>query len=205
VDVISWQANRFMLTVLVLASIGFQGSPALASDTAKLLEDMEAAKPDWLPDLAKCPAEVMPARESKLEYFKERCAAALERCLGNCRAGDAGDCYSSALILQEVRPSPVSEAFFLRACALGIVSGCTNRAAGMDSGSEAACSVQTFEKACDRNDPWACTMIGFHLIRGVGIAKDHERARQALSKSCRFGETDPACDYARKLMREIGD
>src|SRR6202030_2560546 len=103
---------RFMLTALVLASIGFQGSPVLASDAARLLEDMEAVKPDWLPDLDKCPAEVMPARESKLEYFKERCAAELERCLGNCRAGDAGDCYSSALILQDVRPGPVSEALF---------------------------------------------------------------------------------------------
>ena len=75
----------------------------------------------------------------------------------------------------------------------------------MDSGRGAACAIQTYEKACDRDDPWACTMIGLHLIRGLGVAKDLKRAAQALSKSCRYGETDQACEYAIKLMKEIGD
>jgi hypothetical protein len=59
--------------------------------------------------------------------------------------------------------------------------------------------------ACDRDDAWACTMIGFHLVRGIGIAKDRERARRALVKSRRFGETDEACGFARQLMKETGD
>ncbi|HEY2529280.1 MAG TPA: hypothetical protein VGJ20_15255 [Xanthobacteraceae bacterium] len=206
-EVISWrQATRIILTVLVLASIAFRQRPAVASDSAKLLlESMEAAKPDWLPDLDKCPVDVMPARETKTNYFKERCAAGLEQCLSNCRAGDANDCYASALVLQEVRTSRISEALFLKACALGIVSGCTDRAASMDSGRGGSCAIQTYQRACDYDDPWACTMLGFHLVRGIGIPKDHERARQVLSKSCRFGESDEACTYARGLMREIGD
>src|SRR5262249_32146117 len=101
--------------------------------------------------------------------------------------------------------NPVSEALFLKACTLGVVSGCTNRAANMHRPIGDACAVRTFQSACDRNDPWACTMIGFHLIRGIGIAKDRERARQALAKSCRYGEDDPACEYAKRLLKEIGE
>jgi len=203
----SWRAIRIVSIALVLATIGLQQGPVAAADAAKVLESLEAAKPDWLPDLAKCPADVMPARETRSDYFKQRCAASLERCVDSCRAGNAGDCYAAALVLQEVRNNPVSEALFLRACSLGIVSGCTNRAAGMDkdNGGGNPCAVQTFEKGCERNDPWACTMIGFYLLRGIGVAKDHGRARQALSKSCRFGDTDQACGYAKSLMREIKD
>lgn len=204
---ISWRASRIMLIALVLAAIGLQQSPAAAADAAKVLENLEAAKPDWLPDLAKCPADVMPARETKSDYFKQRCAATLERCIGNCRAGNAGDCYAAALVLQEVRNNPVSEALFLRACSLGIVSGCTNRAAGMDkdNGVGNSCAVQTFEKGCERNDPWACTMIGFYLVRGIGVAKDPTRAKRLLAKSCRFGDADQACGYAKGILREIKD
>jgi hypothetical protein len=200
------QIGLITLAALVLASIDFQ-RPAAASDAVKsVLERMEAVLPEWLPELGKCPADVMPAREIKPNYFKERCATTLEQCLGNCRAGDANECYAAALVLQEVRNGPVSEALFLRACALGIVSGCTNRAAGLDnSGPGDPCSIRTFERACDRNDPWACTMIGFHLVRGIGVAKDSQRAKQVLAKSCQIRETDPACGYAQGLLREIGE
>jgi len=189
----------------VIAAIHLLLSSAGAADGAKVLEDVEAARPDWLPDLDRCPADVVPPRAAKLEYDKERCAAALDQCLRNCRGGLAGDCYASALILQEVRKNPVSEALFLKACSLGIVSGCTNRAASMDGGHDDRCAIRTYEMGCDRDDPWACTMLGFHVVRGIGVTQDPERARQVLSKSCRFGETDPACGYAKGLLREIGD
>jgi hypothetical protein len=48
-------------------------------------------------------------------------------------------------------------------------------------------------------------MIGLHLIRGIGIDKDHSRARQLLSRSCPFGEADEACRSAKALMKEIRD
>jgi TPR repeat protein len=171
-----------------------------------VLKQMEATKPAWLPSLDQCPADVMPTRETKSDFYEGRCKSTLEQCLRNCGAGNAGDCYASALILQSVKEdSPVPNALFLRACALGVASGCTNRAAAMDSGPGVPCAVRTFAAACDRNDPWACTMIGMHLVRGIGIDKDHERARQLLSKSCRYGETDEACRAAKGLMKEIRD
>ena len=60
----------------------------------------------------------------------------------------------------------------------------------MDSGHDESCAIRTYGLACDHNDPWACTMIGFHLTRGIGVDKDHDRVRKTLAKSCRFGEDD---------------
>jgi hypothetical protein len=48
-------------------------------------------------------------------------------------------------------------------------------------------------------------MIGMHLVRGIGIDKDHKRARQVMEKSCRYGEIDEACRAAKSLMKEIRD
>jgi hypothetical protein len=200
-----WRLVRGSLAALVLAAVALQPLPAAAADSAKMLDDLEASRPDWLHAPDKCPADVMPARETSIDYSTDRCAAAPDQCLRRCQAGNAGDCYTSALILQKIRDNSVSEALFLKACTLGVISGCTNRAAGMDRPEGDACAIRTFQSACDRNDPWACTMIGFHLIRGIGIAKDRGRARQALSKSCRYGDDDPACEYAKRLLKEIGD
>lgn len=161
--------------------------------------------PDWLPDLDTCPADVMPARATPINYAKDRCAAALGWCLRSCRAGVASECYSAALVVEEMHDGPVADALFLKACGLGFASGCTNRAARMKGGGSESCAVRTYDMACERDDPWACTMSAFHLIRGIGIAKDDARARQVLTKSCRFGEDDPACKFARSLQREIGD
>src|SRR5262245_54645676 len=170
---------------------------------------MEATPPDWLPSLDKCPADVMPAQETKSGYFKGRCENILERCVQNCRAGDAPDCYAAAQILLRVKKdSSVPQALFLRACAMGVASGCTNRAASMDleGGSHSACAIRTFTVACESGDPWACTTIGLHLIRGTGIAKDLNHARQVLSRSClRYGDTDEACRAAKRLLKEIGE
>jgi hypothetical protein len=204
-DVMSWLAG-VVLTVLVLVSAGLPQSPADAADAATVLSQMEAKRPDWLPSLDKCPADVMPESETASGFHEGRCESTLEQCLRNCGTGNAGDCYASALALQKVKKgSRIPDALFLRACALGVASGCTNRAAGMGAGADTACAIRTFAAACDRNDPWACTMIGMHLVRGVGIDKDHDRARRVLFKSCRYGETDEACRYAKALMKEMGD
>jgi hypothetical protein len=150
----------------------------------------------------------MPARETRNDFYEGRCKGTLEACLRTCRDGNASDCYASAVVLQRVKgDSPIPEALFLKACALGTVSGCTNRAAGMGKGSsrDNPCVVRTFAAACEHNDPWACTMLGTHLVRGIGIAKDHDGAREVLSRACRFGESDEACRYAKALLKEIGD
>jgi hypothetical protein len=191
------------LSVAIAASL-IRLSPVSAADAAKLVEELEASWPDWLPKPEQCPADLMPAQEGSHQFSIESCSADVEQCLERCRAGDAGHCYSAALVMQKVRNSLVSQALFLRACASGFVSGCTNRAAEMDSGRGESCAIRTYGLACDRNDPWACTMIGFHLARGIGVDKDHDRARKMLAKSCRFGDDDDACRFAKALLKEIG-
>src|ERR1700756_554223 len=169
---------------IIVAAHSFCASSAAAAEAGKIVEQMEASWPDWLPTLDKCPADLMQQHQYSVDFSIERCSNAVEQCISRCREGLASNCYAAALVLQKVKNGPVSEALFLRACALGYVSGCTNRAAGMESTSANKCAIRTYELACDRNDPWACTMIAFHLLRGVGV-KDYARAKKALSQSCR--------------------
>ena len=192
------------LSVAVVASL-IHLPPASAADAAEIVEQLQTSWPVWLPKPDRCPADLMPTQEISQQFSIEGCSADIARCLERCRAGDAGNCYSAALVLQKVTNGPVTAALFQRACASGFVSGCTNQAAGMDSGGGESCAIRTYGLACDRNDPWACTMIGFHLTRGIGVDKDHERARKALAKSCRFGDDDDACRSAKSLLKEIGD
>jgi hypothetical protein len=198
--------NIFVMALFVaVAASLIRLSPAGAADATKIVEELEASWPVWLPKPDQCPADLMPAQEGSQQFSIEGCSADIEQCIERCRAGDAGSCYSAALVLQRFRNSLVSLALFQRACASGFVSGCTNEAAGLDAGRGEACAIRTYGLACDHNDPWACTMIGFHLTRGIGVDKDHERARKALAKSCRFGDDDDACRSAKSLLKELGN
>jgi hypothetical protein len=195
--------TAFFLT-LAVSPLGV--ATARAADAATILQQVEGSWPDWLPKPDQCPADLMPAHETVFNFSIERCSAETAQCLDRCRAGDAADCYATALVFKKVKDTQLIDALFLRACGLGLVSGCTNRAAGMDMASDGhACAIRTYEKACDLNDPWACTMIGFHLVRGTGVEKDYARAKNALSKSCRYGDDDDACRGAKRLLKEIGD
>ena len=201
----SRRAICILATAVAMALVPFKVSFVRAAEVSTILEQTEASWPDWLPKPDRCPADLMPTREIMFDFSLERCSAKTAGCLDRCRSGDAADCYATAIVFQRVKDKgKVVDALFLRACALGLVSGCTNRAASMDRESDGdQCAVRTYEKACDLNDPWACTMIGFHLIRATGINRDHDRARQAFAKSCRFGADDPACVGAKALLKEI--
>jgi TPR repeat protein len=191
------------ILAITLAAAPFNSSCASAADANKIIGDLEASPPDWLPQLDTCPADLMPARETHLDFSVARCSAALDQCVDHCRAGDASDCYSAALVIQKAGSRHLSEVLFLKACGLGYVSGCTNRAAGMDSGEGIHCAIRTYQLGCDRKDPWACTMAGFHLIRGIGVEKDLDRARKAFSQSCYLGDDDEACIRGKALLKEI--
>lgn len=185
----------FVLLVAVHPDLGAAQSP-------DVLADLEAAQPSWLYPADACPADIMSDDDVDVLYFGDRCIDALDSCLGKCEAGDANACYALALAAQTLERELVSQALFLRACSLGLVSGCTNRAAGMPQQAQ-ACSIRTYEKACKLDDPWACTMLGFHLFHGDGVAKDHARARGVLAKSCRYGDEDEACRSAKELLEKI--
>jgi hypothetical protein len=170
--------------------------------------DRLKGRPAWLFPFVECPADVFPGVEQPIRYLGDACAADVDACLGRCQSGEANACYAAALRLQELKaPSDYSEALFLRACRLGVASGCTNRAAGMivdvsDKSDLWLCANRTFEAMCDRDDPWACTMWGSSLLQGRGVRPDVARARAVLVKGCRLGEDDPACVAARRWLGE---
>jgi hypothetical protein len=112
---------------IALATSLFKASPAGSTDALKIVEELEASWPDWLPNLDKCPADLMPVHESPFNFSIERCSTSMSQCIDHCRAGDANDCYATALVVQKIKSSPLSESLFLKACTLGLVSGCTNR------------------------------------------------------------------------------
>jgi TPR repeat protein len=196
-----------MAALAIVSAVGlFAPMPVNASDSNDVIGKMVGTWPDWLPRADQCPADVMPASAGAPAFSIEECTAAAEQCLDRCRTGNASDCYSAALFVQwTIKTGPLSDALFVKACKLGVASGCTNVAASMEDGGDYACPNRTYELACGRDDPWACTMMGFHLIKGIGVEKNNDRARRLLAKSCRFGDTDEACTNTKAFLKEIGD
>jgi TPR repeat protein len=196
--------------VALFAAFGARAALALPAS----LRELEA-RPDWLFGPAECPAELVSARPQPFRDLAEGCAADPRAFLARCRAGSGAECYALGEFVQESgdeRAEEYADALFLRACKLGIDSGCTNVAARLSSrvareivpsASEDRCAARTFDKVCQRGDPWACTLLGLHLAIGRGVAQDLERALAVLPGGCRLGEREEACTRARELMRAI--
>ncbi|HMS41052.1 MAG TPA: hypothetical protein PKE69_12555 [Pyrinomonadaceae bacterium] len=175
--------------------------------TYKILE----SKPNWLfSEIDFCPFDVFPKTVESKRYLPDACDKNANVCLNNCKNNDGMACYTLAILIQS-KKSPnqdYSEALFLRACKLGVISGCTNRAARIlndkpDDDKSVKCAVDTFEKTCDEDDAWGCTMFGFSLYLGKGRPQDFEKALKVLPKGCKFGEEDPACQMANQIIDEI--
>ena len=167
-------------------------------------------KPKWLFTDDVCPFDLIPNFEKEVKYLSKGCAENANICLKNCKNNDGNACYSLALLVQEKKGlmQNYSEVLFLRSCKLGIVSGCTNRAAAIlnltpEDERSVKCAANTFEKTCEKDDPWGCTMFGMMLYQGQGRPKDNEKALIVLSKSCKYGDEDEACQTAKKLIEEI--
>jgi hypothetical protein len=167
-------------------------------------------KPDWLFPIDTCPEQIIPPLEQEINYLSEGCKDDPLACLEKCKSADGNACYALALHLQELKglEQNESEALFQRSCKLGIISGCTNRAAfKMNAEPEnpevLKCSADTFEKTCERNDPWGCTMYALTLSQGIGRQKSLDMALTVLDKSCKYGEEDPACQEGNKIKEQI--
>lgn len=167
-------------------------------------------KPKWLFTDDICPFEVFPKVADEKFYPFEACAENADICLEKCKDNDGAACYSLAVSIQRKKglEQTISEFLFLRACRLGYVSGCTNRAARIlndypNDAKSLKCAADTFEKSCEKDDPWGCTMFGTVLFQGISRPKDEEKALQVLSKSCKYGEEDAACVRAKELIEEI--
>ena len=132
------------------------------------------------------------------------------KCLTKCKQGDPIACYSLALGIQD-RAAEMRDlygALFARACRLGHASGCTNRGAGLSNADPsdpdaAVCYIALYKASCVGDDPWGCTMLGFELFEGNHIEQDYDEALKVMSKSCKFGEEDPACSTALSLEKTI--
>lgn len=164
----------------------------------------------WVADALACPASSMPKSEILLGISKNKCKTGKRGvCLKKCAAGNASACYWLAYELQEDHANKQAvETLYQRSCTLGIMSGCTNRAAGLvsqrpnDSAAD-MCAAKTFSIACASEDPWACTMYANFLIKDKSVPGHEDMALAALAKSCKFGPDDPACSYAMDLKAKI--
>ena len=185
-------------------------SPEQVKEQTKTVINLIQDKPEWLFPADLCPAEIMPSVEKNVGYPDEKCNNNPLECLDNCRKEDANACYALALHLQEQSSTEQIEAepLFWRSCKFGIVSGCTNNAAGrLNSEPEnkqiIKCAADTFEKTCEKNDAWGCTMYAVALSQGQGRERNFDEALKVLTKSCRHGANDAACQNAKRLREQI--
>jgi hypothetical protein len=120
-------------------------------------------------------------------------------------------CYWLAYAVQQSEAGDrAAETLYQRACKLGEPSGCVNRAAGMLREESAdpdvqQCSARTFERACELDDIWGCSMLGLAYSRGLGVAVDPVRAALALRKACARPDdaTHEACTSATQMLQQL--
>jgi hypothetical protein len=201
----------------VLLGCGASQSPTQAAANAPAPVDntrsglARLAKATWLFPADDCPADVLAEDENGGRDSLASCTASLDACVVRCQSAKPLACYWGAVRVQELKADDrYSEAMFLRACRLGVMSGCTNRAAGIlsrESGrpERIQCAARTFEATCRHDDAWGCTMLGLCLIHAKGIEQDLPRAREVLNKGCKHGADDPACSSALELLRQLDE
>jgi hypothetical protein len=163
-----------------------------------------AAHPTWLPDPHVCPSKLLPATLVTTPWDPVAARGGrLLHAVRACEGGVAQLCYAAAQeLITGDSESPAAESLFVRACQLGSASGCTNAAAARAPQDD--CAFETYEASCDRgHDPWGCAMLGLALVRGDAKHRDLERARAVLSRACRYGEADPACQRATELLGSL--
>ena len=180
------------------------------SAEAQAIAQTVLARADWAAAARRCPTPTMQASTTTQTLVANDCKSGrFGACLDACRSGTAGGCYWLAYELQQQSAAEdASTLLYHQACRLGLTSGCTNQAAGMlhaamNDETTRACAAATFDLACTRDDPWACTMSAMHLSRGIGVAQDIPRALKALDRSCTFGPKDPACTTAIRMRHDI--
>lgn len=214
--------RRFAISVVFLA-IGLAVVPVFAQSAITTVSGAKnpidviwpqlVQRPEWLMKntLDTCPFALFPSEERKLTLDWRTCDVVPGSCLEKCREGNGDLCYGLALTVQKTKGPfhEVSELLFARSCELGVSSGCTNRAAAMlelnaYDPDAVKCAADTFEKSCERNDAWGCTMFGSVLIEGLGRSKDTVRARTFLEKACAVSRESDACRKGKALAERIG-
>lgn len=202
---------RFFRLMLVLFALCLP-RVVFAGDAVPDAAQIDAAveqKADWVKEAQQCPAALLPKRVSTDYLMGDTCKLNLGLCFMKCESGNASACYWLGYDVQQAGGNAdTANILFQRACKLGVVSGCTNRATVMSAGApqDAAvqeCAVRTYKKTCAHNEPWGCTLYALHLSRGIGVKADPDLALRMLARSCLYGKDDPACSNAMALKQEI--
>lgn len=194
-----------MLRMLYIWALVLVAGCTPAQDINQTATELSTQRPKWLPpDKDKvCPADVMPEIEAPFGYSTEACIKDPKKCVEGCKGSDANSCFALALAIEPLRGNTkLADALFLRACSLGVVNACSNRASSM--GADAAdCQARTYEKACNRRDAWACLTLGMYLARGMGVERDLPRARRLITESCELVDDEEWCNYGLDMLMEI--
>lgn len=208
---IPFKITSILILVVLSAFVTSTGAAGPGSVPAAIQEvaNIVLKKNDWLAEAKVCPDKLIASSQRQNYLELESCTLNPQQCLTQC-GSDRGDmCYVLAYSMQKNgAPDQAYEALYQRSCKLGVISGCTNHAAGLTTEKPhdktvLQCAARTYDRACELDDPWACTMSALHLTRGLGVSKNLPLALKKLSKSCKFGADDPACSYAKSLQKEI--
>ena len=197
---------RVLLSILFTFSalIYFASS---AADERELYD--EISNHDELSKLTQvCPSTLVQPEDIPFENLTSICEKDGKYCLKRCLANSSNHCFGLAnhFNVTDENSEVYSRPLYSKSCQLGLASACTNVAAGIKRASgldEAICYTETFSKTCDLDDPWGCTMYAVSLIYAEGVEKDLDKALNIMRKSCRFGNTDPACSGAIELAAKI--
>ncbi|HEY1136652.1 MAG TPA: hypothetical protein VGE64_04085 [Xanthomonadaceae bacterium] len=198
-----WQSFK---TALIGDGVGV----AVYTPTTKSVADAVIAHVDWAEDAGRCPVDLL-GNTPQAVIGDDACIwTDGSACLKRCESGDANACYGLGRDLL-VREQPQSAGMLLsRACRLGVVPACTNRAIeqfGRDQQSAVTqrCAYLSVEKTCTLGDAWGCAMQGSFLRKGNGVARDLDKARAVLEKACGDAPETDACASARRTLRKIDE
>jgi len=177
---------------------------AQSSDILQLMENTKELK---LFDNS-CPYEIY--KEPEIEYrdYIQFCSNDMQLCLNKCIKGSANHCYGLANNMQSEKWKKVySERLFSMSCEQGLITACTNRAAGIMrfNPERKECYAKSFKLTCNKNDAWGCTMYGLVLSRGIGLKKNQKLALKVLKTGCIYGTDDEACKYAKAIEEDISN
>lgn len=155
-----------------------------------------------------CPAEIYSEPEKKYQDYIYHCKTDMKSCLSKCMDGSSNHCFGLANNLQtDSIDKKYAEQLYSLACKQGLITACTNRAAGIMrfNPDDKECYAKSFKLTCSKSDAWGCTMYGLVLSRGIGFEQDNELALSVLKTGCKYGVEDEACKYAKAIEQDIED
>ena len=119
-------------------------------------------------------------------------ARAIAILTAQCEAGGPLACNALGFIYGRVEPGVARDparavALYRRSCDAGVNEACLNLSklhapGGPDADLPGA--AEAHRKACDLNDTWSCSTLGYRYIHGQGVPRDHLLAHAILVAPC---------------------